>query len=85
MIHSMSGGVIAENGIFTFVKVDVEGTPYWYLSPNSKVKVGDEAVVPFGRSVCRGKVVKVEQCSRQTAPIPMNRVKEAERIFPAEP
>ena len=32
MIHSLSGGVIAENGVHTFVKVDVMGTPCWYLS-----------------------------------------------------
>ncbi len=82
MIHSLSGGVIAENGTHTFAKVEIDGMPYWYLSP-FRVKEGDCVLVPFGkRDMLReGKVIKTEICSAQCAPVPMNRAKCVERVL----
>lgn len=83
MIHSLSGGVIKENGEFTFVKVEIDGKPYWYLSPFSTVREGDKVTVPFGKSEGRrhGVVIKVEECKEQCAPVPMNRIKEIDEIL----
>lgn len=83
MIHSLSGGVIAENGTFTFAKVEIDGAPYWYLCP-FKVKAGDRALVPFGKreTLREGVVLKTEVCSCQCAPVPMNRIKNVEKILP---
>lgn len=82
MIHSLSGGVIAENGVYTFAKVDVEGTPCWYLAV-IKVAEGDRVLVPFGKNgaLKNGVVRKIEQCTRQTAPVPMNRIREIEAVL----
>lgn len=82
MIHSMSGGIIADNGYYTFAKVEIAGTPYWYLSPFS-VTEGDRVLVPYQKSGCaEGVVKKVEVCSNQCAPVPMNRIKAIERVLP---
>lgn len=81
MIHSLSGGVIAENTPLTFVKVEAEGAPYWYLSPTGKIKAGDTVLVPLKNRTCRGTVLRVETGTRQTAPIPLNRMKEIEGIL----
>lgn len=85
MIHSLSGGVIAENGLYTFIKVDVSGTPCWYLT-DEKAEAGDIALVPYGKNgnLIRGEILKAEVCSRQTAPYPMNRIRAAEKIFRRE-
>lgn len=85
MIHSLAGGVIKENGVHTFIKVDVDGAPCWYLA-GEEADAGDFALVPFGRSgaLRQGEIVKVEVCSEQTAPYPMNRIKAAEKIFRKE-
>lgn len=81
MIHSLSGGVIKENGTYTFAKVEIEGLPYWYLAPD-ETKAGDRVLVPFGKSGLprEGIVLRVEVCSAQVAPVPMNRVKEVLQI-----
>ena len=84
MIHSLSGGVIADDGIYTFVKVDAEGTPRWYLAPVFRPKAGDRVRVPLGGGECVATVLRVESCSRQTAPVPLNRVQSILEIFPAE-
>ena len=73
MIHSLSGGVIADNGIYTFAKVEVEGTPRWYLTGEFRVKAGDAVRVPFQGRECAGTVLRTEDCTRQTAPVPLNR------------
>ncbi|MDE5896749.1 MAG: hypothetical protein K2H43_02915 [Clostridia bacterium] len=84
MIHSMSGGILAENEIYTFVKVDAEGTPRWYLSPTSKVKAGGRVIVEYeGRNIT-ATVLRTENCSRQTAPVPLNRVRSIAEILPDE-
>jgi len=81
MIHSLSGGVIADNGPFTFAKVQTEDTIKWYLSP-LPVKEGDEVLVPFGAfGEARGVVVKTETCSRHTAPVPISRAQEIIRVL----
>lgn len=82
MIHSMSGGVIADGEVYTFAKVEVEGAPYWYLAPDS-VKEGDAVLVPFGKSgaLQQGVVKKVERGTRQTAPYPMNRISSVEAVL----
>ena len=40
MIHSLSGGVIADGNIYTFVKVELDGEPRWFICP-FPVKEGD--------------------------------------------
>ena len=47
MIHSLSGGVLGDNGVYTFAKVEVEGAPRWYVAP-FPVKEGDTVAVPYG-------------------------------------
>ena len=81
MIHSLSGGVIAENEIYTFAKVDIAGTPRWYLSPTSKIKAGDRVEAPLNGKLVTGVVLRTEDCSRQTAPVPMNRVQRIWKIL----
>ncbi len=78
MIHSLSGGVISDGGIYAFVKVEVEGAPRWYLSPAFTVKVGDRVIVECGGKRYTAEVLKVEKCTPQTAPCPMSRVREIE-------
>lgn len=80
MIHSLSGGVIAENGNHLFAKVEIFGTPYWYLAPFT-VEAGDKVLAPFGKSeqLVEGTVIRTELCTQQTAPVPMNRVKSLEK------
>ncbi len=83
MIHSLSGGVINEHGKHTFVKVELEGKPYWYLSLFSTVKEGDRVSVPYGRAdlPTEAVVLKVEEADEQCAPYPMNRIKEIYEIL----
>ena len=80
MIHSLSGGVLADNGPMLFAKVDVHGTPGWYLAPLI-VEAGDRVLVPFGREgdLTEGVVVRVETCTRQTAPVPVSRARSIEK------
>ena len=83
MIHSLSGGVISENGKHTFVKVEINGAPYWYLSPFSTVREGDKVSVPFGKGELPREaiVVKVEENTAQCAPVPMKHIKEIYEIL----
>lgn len=83
MIHSLSGGVIKENGKHTFVKVEIEGRPYWYLSLFSTVREGDRVSVPFGKGELprEAVVLKVEEAEEQCAPYPMNRIREIYEIL----
>lgn len=85
MIHSLSGGVIAENGTYVFAKVEVDGMPYWYLAPDC-TKAGEKVLVPFGkRDVLReGTVMKTEICNAQCAPVPMNRIKKIEKMVSSD-
>lgn len=83
MIHSLSGGILSENGKHTFIKVELEGMPQWFLSPFSTVRPGDKVVVPFGKAGLprEALVLKVEENSEQCAPVPMNRIKEILEIL----
>lgn len=82
MIHSLSGGIVTDSALYTFVKVRLaeggdEGKAYWFLSETRDVSEGDAVLVPCGRGEipCKGSVERVERCERQTAPWPMNRIK----------
>lgn len=77
MIHSLSGGVIADNGIYNFAKVRFEETPAWYLAPRG-VKAGDRVLAPYGRdgAIKEGTVERVETCTAQTAPVPLSHARE---------
>ncbi len=80
MIHSLSGGVIADNMPKTFAKVEIMGAPYWFIAP-FPVEVGEKVLAPFGREErpTEGTVLKVETCTPQTAPVPVSRAKFLER------
>ncbi len=77
MIHSLSGGVIRDNFKHTFVKVEIDGAPYWYLSP-AAVAAGARVSVPFGKGDLprEGIVLAVEVTDAHCAPVPMNRIRE---------
>lgn len=83
MIHSLSGGVLSENGNHTFTKVEIGGASYWFLSPFSTVKEGDIVLVPFGKFDLprEATVLKVEENTAQCAPVPMNKIKEILEIL----
>ena len=81
MIHSLSGGVISDNGYYTFAKVETDGAPWCYLA-EEKVSIGDRVLVPIGGKLREGVVLKVEEnVSNQCAPVPMNRIKRIEKIL----
>lgn len=81
MIHSLSGGVIADENIYTFVKVEIDGAPRWFISP-FPVKAGDRVLVPFNYIEEReGVVLKVESCTAQTAPCPIKRAPEILKVL----
>lgn len=82
MIHSMSGGVIKEKGLYTFLKVEVDGAPYWYLSPK-RAEAGQRVLVPFGKGDLprEGVVLKAEEAEACCAPYPMNRIREIYEIL----
>lgn len=86
MIHSMGGGVIREYDNLTYVFVTIgdglySGEKRWYISSFIKIKVGDKVLVPVGRTSCRGCVTRVENVTAQTAPFPVSRTAEVERIL----
>ncbi|MCM1440608.1 MAG: hypothetical protein NC131_15635 [Roseburia sp.] len=86
MIHSMSGGIIADNGNLTYCKVEIAegasvGEIRWYISPY-RVEAGDFVLVPVGRqSGVKGRVLRVDNVTKQTAPYPVNRTAEVERVL----
>ncbi len=88
MIHSLSGGIITEYDtlIYVFVQIDdgiEQGAKRWYISPFPSVRAGDRVEVPCGRAAktC-ATVTRVERVTAQTAPFPVNRTAEIERILP---
>lgn len=82
MIHSLSGGIIAdyENLVYVFVLLQ-SGVKAWYISPFPFVKPGDAVQVPARESSERGEVLRVEHVTKQTAPYPVNRTLEIECIL----
>ncbi len=86
MIHSMGGGVIHEYDKLIYVFVLQEdgldkGAKRWYISPFSKIAVGDRVEIPVGGRTNTGSVLRVENVTAQTAPFPVNRTREIERIL----
>ena len=82
MIHSRSGGRKAHYEDRRDVLVPREGgEKRWFISPFPLVKVGDGVQVPGRASSERGEVLKVERVTKQTAPFPVNRTREIERIL----
>ncbi len=77
MIHSLSGGVLADGTVYPFAKVRVEEVPRWYLGGYGE-RAGDRVLVPFGGRTCEGIVERVEECTAQTAPCSL---KHAARIL----
>lgn len=80
MIHSMSGGVLSDSGIYFFAKVRLADTMGWYLAPRT-VKAGDRVIVPYGNTSREGVVERTETCTAQTAPVPVGRAREIERVL----
>lgn len=78
MIHSMSGGILANNEALLFAKVDVGGTPRWYLAPFS-VSAGEKVLAPFEGTLREATVIRTELCTNQTAPIPVKRALSLEK------
>ena len=78
MIHSMSGGILADSQMYLFAKVEIGETPAWYLSPFS-VSAGDRVLAPFGGALAEGTVLKAEYCTQQTAPVPLKRARALEK------
>ncbi len=82
MIHSLSGGIIADYDNLTYVFVDVEGgSKAWYICPFPGVAVGSKVIVPCASSTARGEVLRVECVTKQTAPYPVNRTREVEAVL----
>ena len=81
MIHSLSGGVIADNEMYTFAKVRVGGAPCWFLAP-FKVEAGDRVLVPTAGGEAEGEVERVEFCTPQTAPVSVRRAREILALLP---
>lgn len=84
MIHSLGGGVIAENGYYTFVKAEAERI-WWYVCPFEEVQAGDRVKLSLCGKLFEGVVLKVERgVSNQCAPVPMNRAGRVEEILRAK-
>ena len=73
MIHSLSGGVIADGTVYCFAKVRVNGAPRWYLNGYG-AEEGDCVLVPTGGGNAEGVVERVENCTAQTAPCSLKHV-----------
>ena len=81
MIHSLSGGVLADGEIYTFAKVEAEGVARWYVSP-LPVKTGDRVIVAHGLlEEKEGLVLKVESHTVQTAPCSIKHAPEILRVL----
>ncbi len=86
MIHSLSGGIIADNEILTYCKVEICEGAYcgekrWYISP-FKVEAGNSVSVPVGKAAgVKGTVLRVDKVTKQTAPYPVGRTAEIEKVL----
>ena len=76
----MSGGVLSDGMMYTFAKVRFEDTVGWYLAPRG-VKAGDRVLAPLKGTSAEGVVERLEACSKQTAPVPLSRAQEIERVL----
>ena len=80
MIHSLAGGVLADFENMLFAKVETSEGPRWYIAPFS-VEAGEEVLAPVGYAerLERCRVIRTELCTRQTAPVPVNRARMLEK------
>lgn len=77
MIHSMSGGVLDEYGVYTFAKVRIDGEerPYWFVC-EFDAEEGDRVLAPMGGAGKPATVLRIENnVSGQVAPVPIKRAK----------
>lgn len=80
MIHSLSGGVISEDEITNYAKVQFEnGDIYWYKTQMQDLNENDFVLVPFGNTnkPLKAKVIRLDKnISSKCAPVPAKRAKE---------
>lgn len=82
MIHSLSGGVIKSSEKYTFIKVEVGGETRWLVCDDTNVAVGDTAVFDDGKTLIRGKVLRVDKgISGDCAPVPLKKIGKTEAIL----
>ena len=84
MIHSLSGGVLKEEEICDFAKVQTEEGNFWYKSEIIGLKEGDQVKVPFGVNdkIVQGIVLSVvRNVTSKNSPVPFKRVKEIIEIL----
>lgn len=70
--------------IYVFVQIEdglYKGEKHWYISPFNKIEVGDRVEASAGSRLSLGSVLRVETVTAQTAPFPVNRTREIERIL----
>ncbi len=83
MIHSMCGGGLSDNEIYSFAKVRFDNValcgdrPYWFINDIAGLKIGDVVMAPFGfdEKPERAVVLRVDDASEQTPPLPVKRMK----------
>lgn len=83
MIHSMCGGGLSDNEIYSFAKVRFDNValcgdrPYWFINDIAGLKIGDVVMAPFGfdEKPERAVVLRVDDASEQTPPFPVKRMK----------
>ena len=80
MIHSMSGGVISEDTLSDYVKVQFEtGEIFWYKTNIEDLNIGNFVLVPFGKTnkPIKAKVIRIDKnVSSKCSPVPYNRAKD---------
>lgn len=79
MIHSLSGGVLSEDGYHTVVKVKFFGEDKvgYFLCDDFRVSVGDKVVVEsLGCGTEEGEVLRVDKnVSEKCSPVPVKRAR----------
>lgn len=79
MIHSLSGGVLSEDGYHTVVKVGLVGEEKsgYFLCDDFRVAVGDKVIVEtFGGGTAEGEVIRVDKnVSEKCSPVPIKRAR----------
>lgn len=86
MIHSLSGGIISEYDTLIYVFTEIrdgaeKGVKRWYICPFLKIEKGNLVEVPALGGSATAEVLRVERVTKQTAPYPVNRTKEIEKII----
>lgn len=83
MIHSMCGGGLKNNEIYSFAKVRFENEqlcglcPYWFISDIAGLKAGERVLAPFGKNdePLSAVVLRVDDSDEQTPPFPIKTMK----------